>query len=126
MPYSVGEKGSYGCSGYPVIKDDDKSVMGCHDTAAAAQNQITAINMSEAEQPEKRKRLNSGMGQFEPAMEGKSVLDPEYEEKDTVTNDGGMGIKNPDEWPVSKKDRALFADFGKDFTRSRKLTDPFL
>ena len=125
MPYSVGEKGSYGCSGYPVIKDDDKSVMGCHDTAAAAQNQITAINMSEAEQPEKRKRLNSGIGQPEPAMEGKSVLDPEYEEKDTVTNDGGMGIKNPDEWPVSKKDKALFADFGKDWTSSKRLTDLF-
>ncbi len=104
MPYSIGAKGSYGCSGYPVLKDDDKTVMGCHDTAASAQNQITAINMSEAEQPEKRKRLNSGIGQPEPAMDGKSVLDPEYEEKDTVTNDGGMGIKNPQEWPVSKAD----------------------
>ena len=75
MPYSVGEKGSYGCSGYPVIKDDDKSVMGCHDTAAEAGAQIAAIE----------------------ANENKT-----YEEKDTVTNDGGMGIKDPDDWPVSK------------------------
>ena len=75
MPYSVGEKGSYGCSGYPVLKDDDKTVMGCHDTAQEAGAQIAAIE----------------------ANENKT-----YEEKDTVTNDGGMGIKNPDEWPVSK------------------------
>jgi hypothetical protein len=47
MPYSVGEKGSYGCSGYPVIKDDDKTVMGCHDTAAEAGAQIAAIEASE-------------------------------------------------------------------------------
>jgi len=75
MPYSVGEKGSYGCSGYPVIKDDDKSVMGCHDTATEAGAQIAAIESNE---------------------------NKTYEEKDTVTNDGGMGIKNPDEWPVNK------------------------
>ena len=63
MPYSVGAKGSYGCSGYPVIKDDDKQVMGCHDTAAKAGAQIAAIE----------------------ANEGK-----------------GVGIENPEEWPVSK------------------------
>jgi len=63
MPYSVGEKGSYGCSGYPVLKDDDKQVMGCHDTAAKAGAQIAAIE----------------------ANEGK-----------------GVGIENPEEWPVSK------------------------
>jgi len=27
MPYSVGERGSYGCSGYPVVKEDGE-VMG--------------------------------------------------------------------------------------------------
>jgi hypothetical protein len=48
MPYSVGEKGSYGCSGYPAVKDDG-TVMGCHDTQEKAQAQITAINISEAE-----------------------------------------------------------------------------
>jgi hypothetical protein len=48
MPYSVGEKGSYGCSGYPAVKDDG-TVMGCHDTKEKAQAQITAINISEAE-----------------------------------------------------------------------------
>ena len=48
MPYNVGEKGSYGCSGYPAVKDDG-TVMGCHDTQEKAQAQITAINISEAE-----------------------------------------------------------------------------
>jgi uncharacterized protein YqiB (DUF1249 family) len=77
MPYSVGEKGSYGCSGYPVIKDDDKQVMGCHDTAAEAGAQIAAIE----------------------ANENKT-----YEEKDTITSGGGVGIKNPQAWPGTEID----------------------
>jgi hypothetical protein len=84
MPYSVGEKGSYGCSGYPVIKDDDKQVMGCHDTAAEAGAQIAAIE----------------------ANENKT-----YEEKDTVRNDNGMGIKNPEEWPKVKKNMIEEGDY---------------
>lgn len=66
MPYHVGEKGSYGCSGYPAVKDDG-TVMGCHTTAEEAANQIYAINQSEG---------NIG--------------------------DKGTGIKEPDNWPVSK------------------------
>jgi hypothetical protein len=46
MPYHVGEKGSYGCKGYPALKDDG-TVMGCHTTAEEAANQIYAINVSE-------------------------------------------------------------------------------
>jgi hypothetical protein len=46
MPYHVGEKGSYGCSGFPAVKDDG-TVMGCHKTAEEAANQIYAINQSE-------------------------------------------------------------------------------
>lgn len=46
MPYHVGAKGSYGCSGYPALKDDG-TVMGCHKTREAAANQIYAINQSE-------------------------------------------------------------------------------
>jgi hypothetical protein len=70
MPYHVGEKGSYGCSGYPALKDDG-TVMGCHTTAEEAANQIYAINQSEGN----------------------------VDEKDMITNDGGMGIKNPQAWP---------------------------
>jgi len=46
MPYHVGEKGSYGCSGYPAV-DAEGTVMGCHNTAEEAANQIYAINVSE-------------------------------------------------------------------------------
>jgi len=75
MPYRVGEKGSYGCEGYPAVKEDG-TVMGCHKTAEEAANQIYAINQSEGN----------------------------IEEKEMITNDGGMGIKNPQEWPVTKAD----------------------
>ena len=46
MPYRIGVKGSYGCSGYPALKDDG-TVMGCHKTKGAAARQIYAINISE-------------------------------------------------------------------------------
>ena len=46
MPYHVGSKGSYGCSGYPAVKDDG-TVMGCHTTRSQAAAQIYAINQSE-------------------------------------------------------------------------------
>jgi uncharacterized protein YqiB (DUF1249 family) len=81
MPYSIGEQGSYGCSGYPVIKDDDKRVMGCHDTREAAGQQIAAIEASEAKG---------------------------YKEKEVVTSGGGVGIKNPQAWPgtaIDEEDR---------------------
>jgi hypothetical protein len=48
MPYSIGAKGSYGCSGYPVVKEDGE-VMGCHQTREKAQAQMTAINISESQ-----------------------------------------------------------------------------
>ena len=47
MPYKVGAKGSYGCSGYPALKEGTNEVMGCHKTRAAAAAQIYAINVSE-------------------------------------------------------------------------------
>jgi len=46
MPYHVGAKGSYGCEGYPAVKDDG-TVMGCHKSKGAAARQIYAINISE-------------------------------------------------------------------------------
>jgi hypothetical protein len=47
MPYNIGEKGSYGCSGYPVVKQGTSEVMGCHDTKEAAAKQISAIEANE-------------------------------------------------------------------------------
>jgi hypothetical protein len=98
MPYSIGEKGSYGCSGYPVIKDDDKSVMGCHDTAQKAGAQIAAIEASESknvgikdpqEWPTDDKSIGSAMGQPEPASKKPSVFKPA--KKKPKRNRGGAG-----------------------------------
>jgi hypothetical protein len=47
MPYRIGAKGSYGCSGYPALKEGTNEVMGCHTSRAAAAAQIYAINRSE-------------------------------------------------------------------------------
>ena len=46
MPYKVGAKGSYGCDGYPAVKEGGE-VMGCHKSRAEAAAQIYAINRSE-------------------------------------------------------------------------------
>ncbi len=48
MPYAVGQKGSYGCSGYPVVKEGGE-VMGCHMTQEAAARQVQALYASEAD-----------------------------------------------------------------------------
>lgn len=47
MPYHVGKKGSFGCDGYPALKNGTNEVMGCHKTAKEAAGQIYAINRSE-------------------------------------------------------------------------------
>jgi hypothetical protein len=59
MPYKVGEKGSYGCSGYPAVKDDGE-VMGCHKTRSQAAAQIYAINISEGNIGKSMPNLNEG------------------------------------------------------------------
>lgn len=48
MPYSTTESAE-DCDGIAVIKDNSGKVMGCHETEAAAQEQIAAIEASEDE-----------------------------------------------------------------------------
>ena len=48
MPYSI-EDNNPDCNGFAVVKDDDKKIMGCHETKEKAQDQITALNISEQE-----------------------------------------------------------------------------
>ena len=50
--YTIGGKGTHGCSGYPVVGDTGK-VHGCHTTMEAAQAQQAAIYASEAAQAKK-------------------------------------------------------------------------
>ncbi|MFY9331772.1 MAG: hypothetical protein WAO41_08860 [Candidatus Nanopelagicales bacterium] len=90
MPYSVGEKGSYGCSGYPVLKDDDKTVMGCHSTAEEAQAQIYAINQSE----EKAEVTNENVG----------IKNPEEWPEKSLTDENGMPSATGQPHPASDKE----------------------
>lgn len=46
MPYAV-QQGVPGCSGYAVVKTTDGEVMGCHQTKAEADDQLTALNIAE-------------------------------------------------------------------------------
>ena len=48
MPYSISTEAE-DCNGFAVIKDDDGLIMGCHETEEKAKDQITALNISEAE-----------------------------------------------------------------------------
>lgn len=47
MPWRVGDKGSNGCDGFPVIKISDGKVAGCHDTEEQAQAQVKALYANE-------------------------------------------------------------------------------
>ena len=46
MPYSVASNHP-DCEGYAVVKDATNEVLGCHKTQAQADDQLTAINISE-------------------------------------------------------------------------------
>ncbi len=46
MPYDV-LQGVEGCSGWAVVKTEDDEIMGCHSTKAEADDQLTALNISE-------------------------------------------------------------------------------
>jgi hypothetical protein len=105
MPYHVGEKGSYGCSGYPAVKDDDGEVMGCHETAQEAAAQIAAIEANEKgigiKDPEEwpgtamksstdKDGMGSAIGQPEPASKAKSAIkNPKKKPKTSVGGSGG-------------------------------------
>jgi HK97 family phage prohead protease len=43
VPWHVGAEGSHGCSGYPVIKDSDDTVVTCHETKAEADAHVAAL-----------------------------------------------------------------------------------
>ena len=98
MPYSVGEKGSYGCSGYPAVKEGGK-VVGCHDTKEQAAAQIYAINQSEG-----------NIDKASPCWDG-------YVQRGMKPKDGKMV---PNCVPVEKSEES-FGNFGKDYTKSRSI-----
>mgnify|MGYP003149347153 CR=1 FL=1 len=67
MPYSIvhdnpecpkgsGETGQDQIGGHAVVKDDDNTLMGCHKTHQEAEDQLTALNIAEAEENNKKKK----------------------------------------------------------------------
>ena len=75
MPYRVGGKGTNGCGGYPVVKEDGE-VVGCHATRAQADSHLQALyaNVPDAEK--------SAVAGANPSF----TVDPKYP---------GVGIKRP-------------------------------
>jgi len=72
MPYHIGEKGSYDCAGYPVVKDSDNSVVTCHKTLQDAKDHLTALNIHVVSQEKSADKpdyesINQGGGNSEPS-----------------------------------------------------------
>jgi hypothetical protein len=95
MPYRVGAKGSFGCSGYPALKEGTNEVMGCHTTRAEAAAQIFAINRSEGKIGKSNTLLEKSM-----VSEGDFVMFICHDEKIKVgrieyvmTNPGWLGME---------------------------------
>jgi hypothetical protein len=89
MPYRVGAKGSYGCSGYPALKEGTNEVMGCHTTRGEAAAQIYAINRSEGNIGKSMHEIKEGdfvmyVGEDDEIMVGRV----EY----VMTNSGLLGL----------------------------------
>ena len=68
MPYSIihnhpdcpkesGESGEDQVGGHAVVKDSDNELMGCHKTHKSAMEQITALNIAEAEMKSKNNNI---------------------------------------------------------------------
>jgi hypothetical protein len=88
MPYSIGAKGSYGCSGYPAIKEGTNEVMGCHTTRAEAAAQIYAINQSEGKIDKSMHEIKEGDFVMVSMGEDMMVGRVEY----VMTNPGLLGL----------------------------------
>jgi hypothetical protein len=89
MPYRVGAKGSFGCSGYPALKEGTNEVMGCHKTRSEAAAQIYAINRSEGNIGKSMNEIKEGdfvtyIGEDDKMMVGRV----EY----VMTNPGLLGL----------------------------------
>jgi hypothetical protein len=89
MPYTIGAKGSYGCSGYPALKEGTNEVMGCHKTRGEAAAQIYAINRSEGNIGKSMNEIKEGdfvmyKGEDDKIMVGRV----EY----VMTNSGLLGL----------------------------------
>jgi hypothetical protein len=138
MPYHIGEQGSNGCSGYPVVEEGGK-VVGCHATEAEATNHLQALyaNVEDAKKdatasvmtsdvPENPSNdLNPETGMKHPEylhVEG----DPNCKCMKCMMTKGCTDMTKDCGDPMckvcaKKSDNALFNNFGKDYTKSTSL-----
>ena len=142
MPYNIGDKGSYGCSGYPVVKEGTTDIMGCHDTREAAGNQIAAIEANENKSydenaiwetvsPSKEepglKNMGTGIKQPDPMASGPSAIKkPKKKRRRSIGGAGGssagavattgggtgMGTKMDDEENYDQSNRVVSKEAG--------------
>ena len=89
MPYSLGEKGTHGCSGYPVVKTATGEVMGCHPTAKDAGKQLAALHINEP---------NANKADGPNAVNPSSSLNPTYP---------GVGIKYPTSLTAARRSKGV-------------------
>lgn len=92
MPYRVGARGTNGCGGYPVVKEDGE-VVGCHATRAEADAHLQALyaNVPDAEKAD--------VAGATPSF----TVDPKYP---------GVGIKRPNSGNSSYRS-AIQSKYGK-------------
>jgi hypothetical protein len=87
MPYNIGERGSHGCSGYPVVKTATGEVMGCHKTAGDAGKQLAALHINEPNADKADNNVNPS-----------SSLNPTY---------AGVGIKYPTSLTAARRSKGV-------------------
>lgn len=89
MPYSIGEKGTHGCSGYPVVKTATGEVMGCHPTAGDAGKQLAALHINEP-----------GMKKDDATV----AVNPSYTKNPSIP---GVGIKYPTSLTAARRKKGI-------------------
>jgi len=87
MPYHIGERGSHGCSGYPVVKTSTGEVMGCHETAGKAGKQLAALHINEPN-----------------ANKADGALNPSSTPNPTIP---GVGIKYPTSLTAARRSKNI-------------------
>lgn len=89
MPYSLGERGTHGCSGYPVVKTATGEVMGCHPTAKDAGKQLAALHISEP-----------GMKKDDATV----AVNPSYTKDPSIP---GVGVKYPTKVTAARRAKGI-------------------
>jgi len=86
MPYHIGERGSNGCAGYPVV-DESGKVVGCHPKRAEAEDHMSALyaNVPEASKVDDNNLLTyPGVGIKRPSQ-GQATTSGKGRSRDTTS-----------------------------------------